>query len=122
MAGRSILDHWFVSAGILVILIAIVIGLWIWLPAFLTKDVESLSDKAAFGDSYGAVSALFTGLAFAGLVFTILLQQREIKLQREDFVSQLEEMKLSREEVGRQVKAQENHTRLGLAELKNEMP
>jgi hypothetical protein len=77
MAERSVLDHWFVSAGILAILIVIVVGLWIWLPAFLTKDIESLSDKAALGDSYGAVSALFTGLAFVGLVFTVLLQQRD---------------------------------------------
>lgn len=53
-------------------------------------------DKAGvFGDSFGVLTALFSGLAFAGIIFTILLQREELKLQRE-------ELRLTREELTRQ--------------------
>lgn len=42
-------------------------------------------DKAGvFGDSFGVLTALFSGLAFAGIVFTILLQREELALQRKE--------------------------------------
>ena len=37
-----------------------------------------------FGDTYGAINALFSGLAFAGVIATVLLQRRELKLQRDE--------------------------------------
>jgi hypothetical protein len=118
MEGSSKLDNWLVSTGILVILIVLVVGLWMWLPWYLTQELKEVSQKALFGDVYGSVSALFTGLAFAGLIFTIILQQRQINLQREEFFRQLAEMKMSREEIARQVNVQEKHLELGLATLK----
>jgi hypothetical protein len=36
------------------------------------------------GDSYGALNALFSGLAFAGVIVAILLQSAELRLQREE--------------------------------------
>lgn len=105
MKGNSILDRWQVSTAILLLLLLSVVALWLWLPRYLTSTISNLP----YGSSYDALGALFTGLAFAGLVFTIFLQQRQIKLQREDFLSQLEEMKMSREEIARQVNVQEKH-------------
>lgn len=96
------MDKWWVSTLLLAALLTIVVFLWHWIPTALTKEVTTLSDRGVYGDSYGSVNALFTGLAFAGLIFTVLLQQREIKLQREDFSEQLDEMQMSREEVARQ--------------------
>lgn len=46
-----------------------------------------VSDVGAFGDSFGAVNALFSGLALSGLVFTIILQQRELSAQRDEFIA-----------------------------------
>jgi|WetSurMetagenome_2_1015567.scaffolds.fasta_scaffold00003_235 hypothetical protein len=40
--------------------------------------------RGVFGDKFGAINALFSGLAFAGIIFTIFLQKRELKLQREE--------------------------------------
>jgi hypothetical protein len=113
MKGNSILDRWQVSTAILLLLLLSVVALWLWLPRYLTSTIGNLP----YGSSYDALGALFTGLAFAGLIFTIFLQQRQIKLQREDFLSQLEEMKMSREEIARQVNVQEKHLSLGLATL-----
>lgn len=41
-----------------------------------------LSQRGTFGDMFGAVNALFSGLAFAGLIYTVWLQRKELQLQR----------------------------------------
>ena len=55
--------------------ITIVLSLWFTMgfivPIFIFKD---LKESGSFGDSFGAVNALFSGLGFAGLSFTILYQ------------------------------------------------
>ena len=56
--------------------------------------------RGQFGDIFGAVNALFSGLAFAGLIYAILLQREDLGLQRE-------ELKLTREELQRTANAQE---------------
>lgn len=52
----------------------------------ITWPIEEMSVAKAgvFGDSFGALNTLFSGLAFAGLVITLLMQRYELKLQRED--------------------------------------
>ena len=47
--------------------------------------------RGTFGDQFGAVNALFSGLAFAGLIYTIILQRRDLKLQREEMRDQTKE-------------------------------
>jgi hypothetical protein len=51
---------------------------------YLTWPITELSvDKAAaLGGSFGFVSSLFSGLAFWGLIWTIILQRQEIRRQR----------------------------------------
>lgn len=44
--------------------------------------VEQL--RGVFGDKFGAINSLFSGLAFAGIIFTIILQKKELGLQREE--------------------------------------
>jgi hypothetical protein len=68
--------------------------------AFLLYQVWPIStgniDKiGAFGDSFGVLTALFSGLAFAGIILTILLQREELRLQRN-------ELKLTRQELSTQ--------------------
>lgn len=59
--------------------------------------------QGIFGDMFGAVNALFSGLAFAGLIITLILQRRELALQRDElehtrneFVEQNKTMKRQR--------------------------
>ena len=49
--------------------------------------------RGTFGDQFGAVNALFSGLAFAGLIYTIILQRRDLKLQRKEMQVQTREFK-----------------------------
>jgi hypothetical protein len=62
--------------------------------------IKTSTDRGLFGDTFGGVTALFSGLAFAGMIFAIILQSRELKLQRV-------ELKLTREEYEASRKVQE---------------
>ncbi len=57
----------------------------------------SISDRGTFGDLFGSVNALFSGLALAGIIMTILLQRLELKNQKEELQLTRDEMKLTRQ-------------------------
>lgn len=65
---------------------------WCFFP-----DMQS---RSQFGDLFGGLNALFSGLAFGGVIYAILLQRKDLELQRE-------ELKLTREELKRTAEAQE---------------
>jgi hypothetical protein len=62
--------------------------------------IPDWTHRGTFGDMFGAVNALFSGLAFAGIIYTITLQRQELSLQRE-------ELALTRNELARTAVAQE---------------
>ncbi len=70
----------------------------------VTNLLGNLGDRGTFGDMFGAVNSLFTGLAFAGLIYTILLQKEELSLQRE-------ELKLTRGELQGQKETMQAHNK-----------
>ncbi len=41
-------------------------------------------DRGTIRDMFGAVNALFSGLAFAGIIYTVWLQRMELQLQRKE--------------------------------------
>lgn len=47
-------------------------------------DELSIDKSGVFGDSFGLLTSLFSGLAFAGLIITIVMQKDELALQREE--------------------------------------
>jgi hypothetical protein len=67
-------------------------------------------DRGEFGDSFNVVSALFNGLAFAGLIITIFIQARELRLQRVQLTLQRKELEAQRGEAKRLADAQEEQT------------
>ncbi len=78
--------------SIFLYLIIGVIILWS-LSAILTIIfIDQWSDRGTFGDLFGAVNALFSGLAFAALIYTIILQRDEIKTNREEIVLNRKEL------------------------------
>ena len=44
-------------------------------------------DAGTFGDQFGAINALFTGLSFAGIIITLRQQQEELNAQRREFMT-----------------------------------
>lgn len=74
-------------------------GLSWWL---IHKNIDCSTERGTFGDMFGAVNALFSGLAFAGLIATLLYQREELKLQRKE----LNEQKLEFREQNKTLKRQ----------------
>lgn len=64
--------------------------------------VSGENTRGTFGDQFGAVNALFSGLAFTGLIYTIILQRRDLAMQRDDLRLQREELVLTRQEMEEQ--------------------
>lgn len=76
-----------------------IIGLWVGTYCFLKDNTE----KGVIGDMFGSINALFSGLALAGIILTILLQRKELRYQRDElretrqeFETQNETLKLQR--------------------------
>lgn len=61
------------------IAILIIIG---WIITYFTLEGEK--DRGTFGDMFGSLNALYSGFALAGIIITILLQRKELILQREE--------------------------------------
>lgn len=80
------------------LLTAIIIGILIiamWVATyFYLIDNEN---KGVIGDMFGSINALFSGLALAGIILTILLQRNELKLQREELKQTRQEFETQNE-------------------------
>lgn len=50
----------------------------------LASFVISIKNPGEFGDMFGAATALFSGLAFIGLIWTLLVQKEELSYQRQE--------------------------------------
>lgn len=63
---------------------------WIWIDENIKSVGEETASQARglFGDKFGAVNALFSGLAFAGIILTLLLQRRELSQSRSELSHQ----------------------------------
>lgn len=88
--------------GVLIAAVITVFVLWglNWLLLWLYAGE---SDKRGqFGDMFGSVNALFSGLAFAFLIYTIWLQREELTLQREELKLQREALEFQAQELKRQ--------------------
>lgn len=95
-----------------VIILALLISFGVWLVGavvtraigvhcFPCKDGDSAA-AGLFGDSFGAVNALVSAFAFAGVIASFWLQREEFKLQREDLKLQYDELHAQREEFTQQ--------------------
>ena len=76
-----------------IIWFATIIVVVFWSVNFLLLKLEA-NERGVFGDMFGAVNSLFSGLAFAGIIITIFLQSKELKLQRKELKKTKKEFKI----------------------------
>lgn len=62
----------------------------------------SIQESAQFGDTFGAVNALFSGCAFVGLIYAIFLQRKDLKLQYDELRATREEFEIQNETLRKQ--------------------
>ena len=73
----------------------IIFLLWFGYWVIISNLYPCLGDSGQFGDTFGALNALFAGCAFAGLFWAIILQRNELRLQKK-------ELELTRNEISGQ--------------------
>lgn len=83
------------NKGLLTKLILLVLILWSGSAFLIFYGLDNWSERGTFGDLFGAVNALFSGLAFAGLIYTIILQKEDIEIQRKEIAQNRAELKKS---------------------------
>lgn len=83
-----------------VVILALWAGSWWW----ISQHFQCHEERGTFGDMFGAINALFSGLAFAGLIVTLLYQKEELALQRDELRETREEMARQRTEFEEQNK------------------
>jgi hypothetical protein len=79
---------------LLVILSTII--LWILYITILNLVFGNSNDRALFGDSFGGLNAFVSSLAFGGIIYTILIQRKELKTQRVEINNQRKEFQINR--------------------------
>lgn len=78
----------------IVIIVTGVLTLWVINLAIFFNYKNS--EIGQFGDIFGAVNALFSGLAFVGIIVSIRMQGTELKLQRQELQLQRTELEETR--------------------------
>lgn len=89
--------------GILLFTLVIIVWKYSWI--YIDESVHSINPtknsdeetRAFFGSKFGAIDALFSALAFAGIIFTIFLQRRDLKYQREELKATRKEFQIQNE-------------------------
>ncbi|MEK7760049.1 MAG: putative phage abortive infection protein [Nitrospirota bacterium] len=74
------------NKSFLLFVMAVIFVLGVWYYAKISLEQLEATDRGTFGDMFGGVNALFSGLAFAGVIYAILLQREELGLQREELI------------------------------------
>lgn len=83
--------HWALAVAAAIVLLFIIVAM---LPLFLrsfqmfTPDANAglLAKLGTYGDMFGLFNSFFTGLAFAGIFYTVLIQYRQRELQEEEII------------------------------------
>lgn len=89
----------------------VIFFIWFYYPSWIYYEKlfgsivtgkNFIEDLGTFGDAYGALNTLFTGLAFAGLIISIRLQSKELSETRAELKEQSDQFKKQTESLYRQ--------------------
>lgn len=80
----------------------VVTGIWILSWVLIQNYYGTGTDdgRGTFGDMFGAVNSLFSGLAFSGIIYTIIMQRKDLELQAESIKLQTIAIEMQTEELG----------------------
>lgn len=80
----------------LLLYIGAIFIVWLLFGGVILYFFNDNPDRGTLGDSFGIINTLFSGLALAGIIYTIFIQSKELKLQRKELALTREEMEQSR--------------------------
>jgi len=76
------------SYSSLIILLLVVCLMW----ALSGVILYPIKERGTFGDMFGAINGLFSGLGLAALIYTIFLQRKQLDLQQSEIVANRKEL------------------------------
>lgn len=84
----------------LIIYGALLLIILLWVISWLVIDFiifpegkDVFANRGAFGDKFGFINSLFSGLALTGIIISIFFQQKELSLQRKELKDTRKEFK-----------------------------
>lgn len=91
-----------------------------------SQDIESPKTKfqeigekyGTYGDSYGSLNTLFTGLAFAGLIISIFIQLLELRQTRRELAEQSKALVDQKTEFAAQTRILDKQTKINITQQK----
>lgn len=72
--------HFWIFIGIIVGVFTIQLVCWCLMDSLITSEEK----RGQFGDMFGAVNTLFSGMAFGCIIYTILLQRADLEATRQE--------------------------------------
>ncbi|WP_288901337.1 putative phage abortive infection protein [uncultured Sneathiella sp.] len=66
------------------VVVALILACTFWGVNFYIGSKLPLTERGVFGDMFGAVNALFSGVAFVGVIYAIVMQRQEIAIAKKD--------------------------------------
>jgi hypothetical protein len=78
---------WFLTHIVLPLAVVFtIVFIWWNYENWFLSEIQSQEKKGQHGDMFGGLNTLFSGLAFAGVLFAVFLQSRELSLQRQELI------------------------------------
>ena len=96
---------------IFAIAVIFIIAVCLLFVYFMKEQPWGMEKRGQFGDMFGVLGAVFSGLAFAGLIVTLIQQHDDLKLQREDLRLQRQEIAQTNLELALQRKEMEEQNK-----------
>lgn len=107
MLNYGAFKNWLLGA------IVMMVGVCVMFIVVMRNCYPDIAERGQFGDQFGALNALFSGLAFFGLIIALLLQSRDLTaqtksltLQNEALRLQIDEFKAQKDEMAKAANAQ----------------
>ncbi|MCD8418536.1 putative phage abortive infection protein [Tenacibaculum finnmarkense genomovar finnmarkense] len=82
---------------LIISIIAVILIFSSWYYTYKQLIILPNDARGTFGDMFGSINALYSGLAFAGIIVTILLQRQELKSQRQELKQTRKEFEIQNE-------------------------
>ncbi len=81
------------NLGKFLLLVILVLSIWFIGWIVINRIETDPTKQGVFGDKFGFTNSLFSALGLAGIIYSILLQQKELNLQRKELSDTRDEFK-----------------------------
>ena len=101
---KSIKSYWWIFFTAIIFWIVFIIIIFWSANDFIFQFPPSakLESLGVFGDSFNILNTLFTGLAFSGVIVSIILQTQELKEAREEYAGSRQALEQQKKEMEQQ--------------------